>query len=337
MVEDTLSVPEFNLPASSFVKDESRELIDKRKKEVQEKFADVSLSFDWRNIPVNQLAETRQRLINLSKSLPVYSAMQNRYPTVMTEETIEGVYIEVFTPAGGVATKNKDKVLINLHGGSFIAGERSGSHIESIPISVVGEIKVISVDYRMAPEYQFPAASDDVLVIYKYLLKHYKPENIGIYGSSAGALLTAQATARFQSEGLAPPGAVAMLAAGAFYWMEGDSSHIASAISEVPGQEFGDDLYFKGANSNDPLVFPGRDAETMANFPPSLMVASTRDCALSSVVNTHRELVKQGVVADLHIWDGLDHMFYLDGEMSESREVYDVVVRFFETHLRLKQ
>ena len=74
-----------------------------------------------------------------------------------------------------------------------------------------------------------------------------------------------------------------------------------------------------------------------AHFPPSLMVASTRDCALSSVVNTHRELVKQGVVADLHIWDGLDHMFYLDGEMSESREVYDVVVRFFETHLRLKQ
>ena len=46
MVEDTLSVPEFNLPASSFVKDESRELIDKRKKEVQEKFADVSLSFE---------------------------------------------------------------------------------------------------------------------------------------------------------------------------------------------------------------------------------------------------------------------------------------------------
>ena len=222
MVEDTLSVPEFNLPASSFVSDESRELIDKRKKEGQEKFADVSSSFDWRNIPVDQLAETRQRLINLSKSLPVYSAMQNRYPTVMTEETIEGVYIEVFTPAGGVATKNKDKVLINLHGGSFIAGERSGSHIESIPISVVGDIKVISVDYRMAPEYQFPAASDDVLVIYKYLLKHYKPENIGIYGSSAGALLTAQATARFQSEGLAPPGAVAMLAAGAFYWMEGD-------------------------------------------------------------------------------------------------------------------
>jgi len=94
MVKDTLSVPAFKLPASCFLQDETREIIEKQKNEIEEKFIDELPSFDIRTIPADQLAEARARLITLTRSLPGYLAMQNRYPTIMSEETIEGVDIE---------------------------------------------------------------------------------------------------------------------------------------------------------------------------------------------------------------------------------------------------
>jgi acetyl esterase/lipase len=69
-----------------------------------------------------------------------------------------------------------------LHGGAFLWGAHSGGLVESIPVASVGKMKVISVDYRQGPEAAFPAASEDVAVVYTALLKHYKPRNIGIYG-----------------------------------------------------------------------------------------------------------------------------------------------------------
>jgi epsilon-lactone hydrolase len=96
--------------------------------------------------------------------------------------------------------------LINLHEGGFVFGGRWGGQIESIPIAAVGKFKVMSVDYRMAPEHRFPAASGDVAAVYRELLNTYQPKNIGIYGCSACGLLTAQAVAWLQKEGLPPPG-----------------------------------------------------------------------------------------------------------------------------------
>jgi acetyl esterase/lipase len=87
-----------------------------------------------------------------------------------------------------------DRVLINLHGGGFKAD--SGSLIESVPVANLTQTKVVSVLYRLAPEHPFPAAVEDTVAVYKELLKTYKPERIGIYGSSAGAVLTPEVSGR---------------------------------------------------------------------------------------------------------------------------------------------
>src|SRR5260370_14531286 len=101
--------------------------------------------------------------------------------------TIAGVPVSVVTPI--VIPANKaNRVLINLHGGGFTSD--SGSLTESLPIANLTQTKVVSVIYRLAPEHPFPAPVEDVVAVYKELLKTYGPRNIAIYGSSAVAVIT---------------------------------------------------------------------------------------------------------------------------------------------------
>ncbi len=102
------------------------------------------------------------------------------YPVKVEEKIVGGVRADVITPLDE-PDANQHRVLINLHGGGFISD--SGSLIEGIPIAYLTRIKVVSVYYRLAPENPFPAAVDDVVAVYKELLKTYPPRSIGIFGT----------------------------------------------------------------------------------------------------------------------------------------------------------
>ncbi|MDB4309016.1 alpha/beta hydrolase [Porticoccaceae bacterium] len=262
----------------------------------------------------------------------MYKNMVKRYAVKMSPKTIGGVYTEIFTPSEGIREGNRGKVLINVHGGGFQYGSRSTSHLESIPIAAVGQIKVISIDYRMAPEYQFPAASEDVEKVYRELLKEYSAENIGLYGCSAGGMLTAQSVAWFLDKGLPLPAAVGMFCAAAANPWEGDS-HFMGRAMVGDSDSFETNPYIKDASPKNSLVIPMVSQEIMKNFPPSLLISGTRDFTLGSIVKTHTDLNKLGVEADLFIWEGLSHAFHFNSEIPESREAYDVIVEFFDSHL----
>jgi acetyl esterase/lipase len=185
----------------------------------------------------------------------------------------------------------------------------------------------------MAPEYAFPAASEDVAAVYRELLKSYRPQNIGIYGCSAGGLLTAESIAWFQKEGLPLPAAVGMFGSGAAYYQDGDSAPYASAREGFPLEPPQVHPYFKGTDPANSLAFPIHSPQVMAKFPPSLLITSTRDLAMSSVVYTHSELVRLGVEADLHVWEGMPHCFPFGPDLPQAAEAHDVIVKFFDQHL----
>ena len=132
-----------------------------------------------------------------------------------TEATIGGVRANVYTPHDGIAAENRERVLIELHGGGFRDCRSACAELESLPIAALGRIKVVSLDYRQGPEHRHPAASEDVAAAYRDLLKTYRPENIGIYGCSAGGMLTAMSVAWFQRHELPRPGAIGLLCSGA--------------------------------------------------------------------------------------------------------------------------
>jgi acetyl esterase/lipase len=258
--------------------------------------------------------------------------------------TIGGVHAYEYTPKAGIAAKNRDRVLIDLHGGGFSGCWPGCAELESIPVAALGRIRVVSLDYREGPKYRFPAASEDVASAYRELLKTYKAENIGIYGCSAGGMLTGMAVAWFQQHSLPRPGAIGVLCAGLTLEANGfggDSVYTTAAIGEsrVPPSPAADSGggaplgYFAGAKLDDPLVAPASSPAVLAKFPPTLIVTATRGFELSSAVHSHALLVKQGVDAELHVWEGLFHGFFYNIDVPESRDCFDVIVKFFDRHL----
>ena len=275
------------------------------------------------------------------------------YPVNIEQKLFAGVATRVITPVDGVAASNRGRVLINLHGGGFVVGAGNEALLESIPIAGFGKFKVISVDYREGPEFKFPSASQDVAAVYRELLKEYEPRSIGIYGCSAGGILTAMAVAWLQRENLATPGAIGIFSAGAFggfysapaaagAW-GGDSRFTAPPLvgeepppvhpKPAPAGPTDATAYLSSANLADPLVSPALSAAILTKFPPTLLVTGTRAYDMSAAVQTQRLLTKAGVTADLHLWDGLGHCFILDSDFPESKEAFAVITHFFDMHL----
>lgn len=254
------------------------------------------------------------------------------YPVRESVLEIDGVYTEVFEPRTGIPPHNAGRVLINLHGGAFSLGARTEGRLESIPVASVAGMRVVSVDYRQGPEHRFPAASEDVASVYRHLLEDHSPEQIGIFGCSAGGMLTAQSLAYFDSHDLPRPGAAGIFCAGAGAFGVGDAAVITTAFGERLGGD-AEIAYFEGADWANPLVAPLDHPEFLRRFPPTLVITSTRDGALSSAIVTHQRLVGIGVESDLHVYEGLSHYFFADTSLPESRHVFDVIARFFDRRL----
>ena len=269
--------------------------------------------------------------------------IRERYPVKVEEKRIGGVFTQIVTPADGVAARNRDRVLLNVHGGGFVSGARTASLVESIPVASIEKIEVISIDYRMGPEYKFPAASEDVAAVYREILKHYKPQHVGLYGCSAGGMLSAMSIAWFQKNTLPNPAEVGVLCASLGNMFEGDAAHLVGPLngmrmppaprtkSDAPAR--GGPGYLSETDPKDPLVYPINSPELLAKFPPTLFVTGTRSFECSSAIDSDNALVRAGVDAELHVWDGLPHAFWYNSDLPESREVYDVIVRFFDKHL----
>jgi epsilon-lactone hydrolase len=318
--DGTVHMPAYEMPLSIYMSDEAKKAYVKRTLD------SITL----------EPPKTRADLDRLWA--PLLERAKALYPVIIAKEWIAGIPVYVVTPKEGVTQQNRNHVLVNLHGGGFVAGRGTLQLIESIPIASTGAIKVISVDYRMAPEYKFPAASEDVAAVYRELLKKYMPQSIGIYGCSAGGMLTAMSLAWFQKEKLPRPGAAGIFCAADSVW-GGDSIYSAAPLdgeqphSATPNPPLPPLPYLAGVNLKDPLVSPTLHPEILRQFPPTLLITGTRDGTASTVIYAHSQLVRVGVEAELHVWDGMWHSFFMDVDIPESREMYEVTARFFATHL----
>ena len=317
-------VPAFNLPASNQLSDEARQVLERMKQATAP--ADIAADVAKQRAFYDRYNDER------------LAEMRRHFRTSERRTTMNGVTVDIVEPAGGIAAGNKNRVLINVHGGAFMWGSGSGALVEAIPIAAMMGVRVVTVDYRLAPEHRYPAASEDVTAVYKALLKDHRAENIGIYGCSAGGVITAQAAAWIRGAGLARPGAIGTFCGtGAPY--SGDSPYLAGPITggaPLPAPALPDVLplsYMQGVAASDAAAYPLTSAAETSAMPPTLLLAGGRDFATSALTLAHRRLAAAGVESELHLFDGLPHAFFVWPDMPESAEAYRLIASFFDRHL----
>jgi acetyl esterase/lipase len=281
--------------------------------------------------PPQPLAERRARTD--AYTARARSAWTRLCPNTLVEDTIARVPVRVVTPEG-MPDANRDKVLLNLHGGGF--NSDSGSYTESIPIASYTKIKVVAVLYRLAPEHPFPAAVDDSVAVYKELLKTYKPQHIVLYGTSAGAILTAEVAAKLKQLGLPLPAAMGIFSGMGDFARDGDSIAIYalrgfSGHLDPPEAGAHDPSYVASTDPKDPVLSPIYG--DLHGLPPTLFVTSGRDLLLSGTVNLHRAYLNAGVDARLVVFDALPHAFWYDPLLPEAIEANHMMAEFFVKEL----
>jgi monoterpene epsilon-lactone hydrolase len=256
---------------------------------------------------------------------------RKHYPVNIEEITIAGVRTDIITPLD-VPEAKRGSVLINLHGGGFNAD--SGSLIEGDPIAHLTKTKVVSVYYRLAPENPFPAAVDDAIAVYRELLKTYKPARIGIFGTSAGGILTCEVAVKLKQLGLPQPGALGIFTALGDFSRVGDSRQLFTldglpgSIEPTDSDHLPDDQYVGKTDRRDPVLSPV--FADLKGLPPSLLVTGTRDMLLSDTAILHRALLRAGVDARLVVFEAMPHAFWYHFDFPETKEALELMAKFFD-------
>ena len=163
------------------------------------------------------------REINEADVARIIEPTRALYPVRIEQRAIGGVQTFEVTPEGPIAPENRNRVLINLHGGAYIVNGGPDAVLKAIPVAHLLGIRVIAVDYRMPPVDPFPAALDDAVAVYGAVIEKADPATVGVYGTSAGGGLTAALLLKLRAMQLPLPGAVELVAPWSDLTQSGDS------------------------------------------------------------------------------------------------------------------
>ncbi len=257
---------------------------------------------------------------------PIEEARAVRYDVEIADDVMGGVPVKLIRKAGSAA---QERLLINFHGGGFVID--SGSLSESIPIATLTDIPVATVYYRLAPENPFPAAVDDALAVYRDALTRRAATSIGIFGTSAGAVLSLQLLARLKADGLPMPAAAGIFSGAGDLSVAGDCEAYLPPLSTGQSSVEMVGSYCADTPRSDPMLSPVFG--DLSGLPPVLLMASTRDQLLSHTLITDLALRRAGVNVDLRVYEGMMHAFWAWIECPETEVALAAQAGFLMRHV----
>lgn len=238
-------------------------------------------------------------------------------------DTVEKIFSPVIidTVLGGTQVldirplqwKNKDKILIYLHGGAYTLFSARTMLIGSVPVADVTGLRVISVNYTNPPVFRFHQILDQVIQVYQALIKMgYSPSDIGIYGDSAGGGLSAGVVLKMRDMGIPMPAVVVLISPWSDITNNGDT--YSTLKGKDPIIEYGNSLdesslaYAPVEEHKNPYVSPVY-GDYSKGFPPTLIQGGTKEIFLSNFVRQYQVIDQEGIPVKLDLYEGMWHVF----------------------------
>ena len=285
----------------------------------------------------------------LQQTLDMFKEMGAKMAEAKDINAMRAIMIEAPAPAGvtctpveagGVSAEwsvadgaDQDKVILYVHGGGYVMGS-AGSHRDMTGrLSQAAGARVLSLNYRLAPEHPFPAPVDDSVAAYRWLLgQGIQASNIAIAGDSAGGGLALAALIAIRDAGEPVPAA----GIGISPWVDmegtGESMTTRAAVDPVVQKEglLGmAKLYLGDADSKNPLAAPLH--ANLAGLPPLLIQVGDSETLLDDATRITERARKADVDVTLKIWDEMPHVWHLFAPiLPEGRQAIEEIGAFFK-------
>jgi acetyl esterase/lipase len=245
---------------------------------------------------------------------------ETRHPANVTTHSLSALRVFEITPRD-TDPRNEGRAIIYVHGGGFSVGGGEAALYPAMQLAGLARCKAYSVDYRMLPEHPFPVPLDDTLEAYRFVLARHRPEQIAIFGASAGANLAPAVVLKARDLGVAMPAAIAMHSCPSDISTWGDSGYTNDTVDTVLRHYMPEInlTYANGHDPRDPYLSPVF-GDFSKGFPPCILTTGTRDMLLSGTVRLHRALVRAGIKAELHVWEAMTHAPFFNAP--EENELY---------------
>ncbi len=233
-----------------------------------------------------------------------------KYQPVLKDTLYGGVPVIEVIPK---TWKNKDKILVYIHGGAYTFFSARTMLIGSVPIADVTGMKVVSIDYTNPPKARFNQILNQLITVLRTLQRQgYTPQNIGIYGDSAGGALAAGVVLMMRDLGMGIPGVVVLISPWSDISENGDSYHTLKG--DDPIIAYGNSLdesalaYAPPGEHKNPYVSPVYGDYTKG-FPPTLIQGGTKEIFLSNFVRQYQAIDLAGIPVKLDLYEGMWHVF----------------------------
>jgi acetyl esterase/lipase len=222
------------------------------------------------------------------------------------------------------------RTIIYFHGGGYIAGSPRVYRQTTLALAKIAQAKVFAVDYRLAPEHRFPAAVEDGLAAYKFVLQRAGKHKIAFVGDSAGGGLLLATMLAAREENLPLPSAAVCYSPFTDLAATGESldkNNRRCAMFYGNSIRRTASVYLGDANPKNPLASPLH--ADFRDFPPLQIFVSSSEVLLDDSVRLAEKAVACGVNVDLQIWRNLPHVWAIfANQLPEARRALQITADF---------
>lgn len=223
----------------------------------------------------------------------------------------------------------KKYVILHCHGGGYSTGSSMYARTLTSKLAVSVSMDVLCFDYRLAPEHPYPAATEDAMTVWNYLmLLGYGARDIILTGDSAGGNLALSLILKLKEEGRLLPRGLVLMSPWTDLTSSGESFETKAELDPVLNREYIDRMvkaYAEGLDLTDPLVSPLFG--DFSGFPPTYIQVGANEILLSDSVRLKQAFTDTGVAVKLDVYPGMWHVFQMSPAKA-AKDAMDKVAEF---------